>query len=181
MLFLGITVVLIYKTKFIKHNFKQNPFLAMMYPSLIDRLKSQHKAISAIVSTLDDKKINFSPEPGKWSIHDNIAHLATYQPMFIERMHKILTVDDPQFERYRADDETEFISWRQKPLPLLLEKIDGTRKILVQLLTGLTNEQLERKGKHTKYGNLNISEWTEFFILHEAHHLFTIFQLAHND
>jgi uncharacterized damage-inducible protein DinB len=152
----------------------------MMYLSLIDRLKTQHKAIPAIISTVDDERLNYHPEPGKWSIHDNVAHLATYQPMFIERMHKILTTDNPNFNRYRADDEAEFLAWQPKPIPLLTEKIEGSRKILIQLLTGLTDVQLERRGQHPKYGNLNIKEWTEFFLLHEAHHLFTIFQLVHS-
>jgi hypothetical protein len=33
---------------------------------------------------------------------------------------------------------------------------------------------------HKKYGALTIMEWTEFFLLHEAHHIFTIFQLMHD-
>jgi uncharacterized damage-inducible protein DinB len=152
----------------------------MLYPSLIERLKSQHKAISSIIANVDEQRMEFRQEPGKWSIHDNIAHLATYQPMFIERMHKILTTDNPQFNRYRADDEVEFLAWQSKPMPLLIEKIDGNRKILVQLITGLTDEQLQRKGLHPVYGNLTVSEWVEFFLLHEAHHLFTIFKLAHS-
>jgi len=152
----------------------------MMYPSLIERLKSQHKAISAIISTVGEERLNYHPEPGKWSIHDNIAHLATYQPVFIERTHKILTTDNPQFNRYKADDEAEFLAWQSKPIPVLLEKIEGNRKILIQLLTGLSDQQLERRGLHPKFGNLSIPEWTEFFLLHEAHHLFTIFQLAHS-
>ena len=152
----------------------------MMYPSLIERLKSQHKAISAIISTVGEERLNYHPEPGKWSIHDNIAHLATYQPVFIERTHKILTTDNPQFNRYKADDEAEFLAWQSKPIPVLLEKIEGNRKILIQLLTGLSDQQLERRGLHPKFGNLSIPEWTEFFLLHEAHDLFTIFQLAHS-
>jgi hypothetical protein len=40
------------------------------------------------------------------------------------------------------------------------------------------DDQLALKGTHPKYGTLMITEWTEFFLLHEAHHLFTLFRLS---
>jgi hypothetical protein len=43
----------------------------------------------------------------------------------------------------------------------------------------LSPDKLDRTGIHPKYGKLNIIDWTEFFLLHEAHHLFAIFQLTH--
>ena len=36
-------------------------------------------------------------------------------------------------------------------------------------------------GHHPKYGALTLVEWTEFFLLHEAHHLFTLFKLLNED
>jgi hypothetical protein len=42
----------------------------------------------------------------------------------------------------------------------------------------ISETELNKTGTHPVYGNLNILKWIEFFLLHEAHHLLTIFQLA---
>ena len=151
----------------------------MIYPSLAERLKNQHTTIQPIIAGLGDEKLNHHPEPGKWSIHDNIVHLATYQPVYFGRMKQILSEDSPLFGRYKADDEEDFLAWQGKPLNEVLAKIEAEREEIIQFILGLNDEQLNRRGVHAKYGNLTILEWTEFFLLHEAHHLFTIFQLAH--
>lgn len=35
-----------------------------------------------------------------------------------------------------------------------------------------------RIGLHPVYGPMTLEGWTEFFLLHEAHHLFTILRLG---
>jgi len=45
-------------------------------------------------------------------------------------------------------------------------------------ITGLNSNDLNRKALHKKYGEMSLLKWTEFFLLHEAHHLFTIFMLS---
>jgi hypothetical protein len=140
----------------------------MLYSSLTCRLKTQHLALSEIIKNSDEQTLLFRPEPGKWNIHDNIAHLAIYQPKFIERINRILKEDGPEFAPYRADDDPDFIAG---------QKLSNRRRI-IWLLSGLNDAQLARTGTHLKYGKLTIVDWTEFFLLHEAHHLFTIFRLA---
>lgn len=51
---------------------------------------------------------------------------------------------------------------------------------LNELIFTLSEKELDRTGVHKKYGDLNIVQWIEFFLLHEAHHLFTIFQLTND-
>lgn len=150
----------------------------MLYSSLVCRLKTQHLAIAEIVRDIDEKLLNRQPEPGKWGIKDNIAHLVSYQPVFTVRMHLILKGDTPAFSAYSADNETDFIEARAWPLSDLLSELNGNRRQILELITNLPDDQLCLKGTHPKFGTMTITEWTEFFLLHEAHHLFTIFRLA---
>ena len=143
------------------------------------RLKHQHEAVSEIIEPVSKEHIRLNPKPGKWSIHDNITHLAKYQPLFVERINKILHHDKPVFERYTAENDPEFETWRQWETNELLKRLSADRKIVLNLITHLSNEELDRVGIHGKFGKLNIPGWTEFFLLHEAHHIYTIFQLAH--
>jgi hypothetical protein len=151
----------------------------MIYQSLTQRLKDQHKSIASIIIKLNNRQIQQHKIKDKWSIHENIAHLAKYQPLFIDRMRKILAIDEPEFEAYKADNDPEFPIYCAFTTYELLKKISTDREVIYHLITHLPPDKLDRTGIHPKYGKLSITDWTEFFLLHEAHHLFTIFQLAH--
>lgn len=150
-----------------------------MYPSLTQRLKEQHKTIASLIIKLNNRQLASHPVKGKWSIHENIAHLAKYQPVFLERIRMILTVDDPKFEAYRAEDDDGFEIYCAFTPYELLKKISHDREAIYQLITSLPTDKLQRTGIHSHYGKMDVVEWAEFFLLHEAHHLYAIFQLAH--
>jgi hypothetical protein len=152
----------------------------MIYPSLTHRLKEQHKTIASLIINLNNRQLSAHVVKGKWSIHENIAHLAKYQPVFLDRIRKILTMDEPEFGSYRAEDDDEFEIYCAFTPYELLKKISHDRETIYHLITTLPPDKLQRTGIHARYGKLDVLEWTEFFLLHEAHHLYTIFQLVHS-
>ena len=152
----------------------------MVHTSLTERLKNQHKTIASLIIKLNNRQIQQHKIKGKWSIHENIAHIARYQPVFLDRIRKILTMDNPEFEAYRAEDDDEFEIYCAFTTYELLKKISSDREVIYQLIINTPVDKLDRTGVHPKYGKLTILEWAEFFVLHEAHHLFAIFQLVHN-
>jgi hypothetical protein len=151
----------------------------MIYQSLNQRLKEQHKTIASLIVKLNNRQIQTRPVKDKWSIHENIAHLAKYQPVFLDRVRKILTMEEPAFDSYRAEDDDEFEIYCAFTTYELLKKISRDRETIFHLITDLPPDKLDRIGVHQRFGKLTLMEWTEFFLLHEAHHLYTIFALAH--
>ena len=151
-----------------------------IYTSLSDRLKTQHLAIAEIIKDVQAERMILRPSPEKWNIHDNIAHLTKYQIIFIERINKILDEDVPQFGRYKAEDDPEFETFRKQNDEELVKCLNEQRIKINELIYSLSEKDLERTGIHKKFGHLNIIQWIEFFLLHEAHHIFTIFQLAND-
>jgi hypothetical protein len=148
--------------------------------SISERLKTQHLSLASGILHLDAIKLINKPKPDKWSIRDNMAHLARYQKIFNERIDKILSSDTPVFEPYKAENDIQFEKWLQKTPESLLIEINSERVGLIQKLEDLTEADLQKRGIHSSFGIMNILDWTEFFLLHEAHHLFTIFKLAHS-
>jgi len=151
-----------------------------LYISLSERLKTQHFTIEQLVSGISNNKLTTPPAPGKWSALDNIAHLTRYQKIFTGRIHRILNEDTPVFDRYNGDLDPEFTPFRLMTLAELLSIINADRLALLNQLSALNEIELSRIGVHPKYGRLTILKWAEFFVLHEAHHLFTIFQLVNS-
>ena len=43
------------------------------------------------------------PVSGKWSAHEQLAHLARYHQVFLQRIDRILSEQAPEFPRYRAE------------------------------------------------------------------------------
>jgi hypothetical protein len=148
--------------------------------SLTEKLKVQHLALPHLITGVTANHLLWPPLAGKWSIHDNIAHLARYQQLFTDRIDQILFSDIPVFEPYKADVDPGFAAWRRREHGVLIDVIFADRIKIVDRLTALSTADLERKGRHSNYGEMDIPGWTEFFLLHEAHHLFTIFKLSRN-
>lgn len=146
--------------------------------SILVRLHYQHQTIGELIGDLPEEVLRRRVNPDKWSALENIVHLATYQPVFIWRLERILEEDSPSFDRYVADQDPLFTSYIGKTLPELLQDIDKQRNLINAKLEGVNGTQLGKKGLHPKYGLLTVSQWAEFFLLHEAHHLFTIFMIV---
>jgi len=143
----------------------------------LDRLKVQHEVIDVLISGLSEEELKFRPIPEKWSVKENIAHLTCYQPRVISRTNQILMEDNPTFSAYIPEEDPKFSKFLSMSIVELLGHLKEKRTEIVNIISKLSNEQLKRTGSHSKFGEMNIIEWTEFFLLHEAHHLHTIFKL----
>lgn len=146
--------------------------------SALSRLQYQHETIRELVKGFDEAQLRLAVNPGKWSAFENVAHLTAYQPTFIQRMQLIEQKDNPSFERYVADNDPAFHQCTQLSIKELLDDLSTQRFIIHKHISSLNETALRRMGSHPKYGDMAISQWTEFFLLHEAHHLFTIFMLT---
>lgn len=144
------------------------------------RLQYQHLAIEGFINELTSPEISLHIYEGKWSIHQQLAHLYSYQKIFMGRLNTIMSSFNATFKPYRAEEDPEFILAEKLSDTQLLAGLKKDRNTLNHFLFNLDSGELSRKGSHPAYGNLSIAMWTEFFLLHEAHHLYAIFRMAHD-
>ena len=134
--------------------------------------------MAATLNGVSAETLNAKPVPGKWSAHEQLAHLARYHQIFLQRIDRILTEDMPEFPRYRAEDDPDWPAWTSLATPQLLVRISSMRAKLMARLQSLNKEDFERTGVHPKFGPMSLSLWLEFFLVHEAHHLYAVLQLV---
>jgi len=146
--------------------------------SVLARLKYQQETLGELIKGLTEEQLKEHLNPGKWSAFENIVHLTSYQPVFLKRLQLIEHTEDPLFERYTADNDPVFHQYMSRSLSALLEDYATERFLVNNHITNLSETILRRKGIHPLYGSFTISQWADFFLLHEAHHLFTIFMLT---
>ena len=149
-----------------------------IYTSIRDRLNSQHLAIKELIKNLDEDVINKRHEPGKWSIQENLVHIVSYHQVFLTRLDKIIKTDNPYFARYTSEGDTNFDKIKKVLSAELINHLEEERKKITGVIFKLNENELQKVGSHQKFGVMNVVEWIEFFLLHEAHHIYTIFKLS---
>lgn len=149
-----------------------------MKNTLIQRLQSQPAALDTLLFGLTEEELKSKPIPDKWSIFENVVHLARYHEVFKERIGLIATGDNPTFQRYRADDDPGFFEWQKKPLKEVLTDFNKDRRQINAMLAAMPPAKLKYTALHPFFGLMNVEGWTELFLLHEAHHFFAIVRLG---
>jgi hypothetical protein len=149
--------------------------------STAQRLRCQHGSIAILIEAQGEQQLRRRPSPEKWSIVEHIAHLSAYQQVFGQRIKRILMEENPLIARYEGDHDPYFLEVREQPLDDLLVDLSVDRQYLYEWLHSLSSGQLGRKATHPVYGSRSLLMWTEFFLLHEAHHCNTIWKLTEDN
>ncbi|NNF01681.1 MAG: DinB family protein [Bacteroidia bacterium] len=145
----------------------------MQDPYLIWQLEHQHEILLKIVS---DENSQSKENDNKWTVREIICHLGAYQEHFSKRIDNILLQDNPKFDRYKADDDPNFSVWKEKVFADIISHYFAHREKLNNFLSTLNKDQLNRTANHPLYGDMKMTDWIQFFILHENHHIFSIFR-----
>lgn len=146
--------------------------------SITTRLHYQHKSIVDMIDGLSDEMIRRQVIPGKWSIFENIVHLQTYQHTFCARMKQLLSGTDPLFARYTAEADPVFLDNCHLSFREIMQDLLTLRKQMLVQISSLDEPDLTKTAVHPFFGRMTLIQWLNFFLLHEAHHMFTIFKLA---
>ena len=144
------------------------------FQSTLTRLQTQVEVIPILLSGASSQAIMAQPVPGQWSAYENLAHLARHHEVFLERLHLILNEAAPQINQYRAEDDPGWPQWTSLPLEELRVRLKALRENIVSLCKGLSQAEQKRVGIHSLFGEMGLSLWLEFFLLHEAHHLYMV-------
>lgn len=131
-----------------------------------------------MIDGLSDEMIRRQVIPGKWSIFEHIVHLQTYQHTFINRIKQLLEGGNPSFSRYTAEADPLFADNCHKSLREIIQDLLGIRKQMHAEINSFTDYDLSKTAVHPAYGKMSLAEWLNFFLLHEAHHMFAVFKLS---
>ncbi len=146
------------------------------------RLLNQFETVLTMADALPEEQLRYRPMPDKWSAFEQLAHIGCYTAFFHEHRLRVMlqATEPPVFGRYRAEDDPAFVGWTEINKVSLLGQLRAERQRLTNQLMSLTEAELSQQASHPLFGQLNVPGWTEFFLLHETHHLFATFKLMHS-
>jgi hypothetical protein len=138
------------------------------------RLETQLDVVPMLLNGATPEAIISRAASGEWSVHENLAHLARHHAVFLERLHRILAEDAPELGRYRAEEDSNWGEWSRLSTEEVLSRLKTLRLEIVRVVKGLSEAEVSRVGIHPLFGKMGVAGWVEFFLLHEAHHLYKI-------
>lgn len=145
---------------------------------LAARLDAQFSSWPALLGDPGSPRLERAPAPDKWCAREHLAHLVRMHGVCAARVRVILARESPLLPPYRAEKDPTWRQWRSLPAGDLLGTAAGRRAGLIEAVRALSDGDLARIGIHAVLGPLLLSEWIEFFLVHEAHHLYAIFKLV---
>lgn len=148
----------------------------MLDAALYSRLAHQLSSFRSWVADADPRDLEWRPPSGKWSALLNLAHVGRHHEVMLERITRLLRENTPVFPRYDEKEDPTWERWTALSVPQVWAALDERRSALVAAVAPLPAEQLARAGVHAKFGPMDVTRWLEFFLVHEAHHLYVALQ-----
>lgn len=128
--------------------------------------------LRAAVAGMTRDQLVARPIPGRWSTLEVIAHLADFEPIFVDRFKRVLALDEPPL--LLAADENRFfqaLRYHDRDAAEELAVIDATRASAARLIRALTPAELARTGVHSLKGLQTMEQVIRTATGHIAHHV----------
>ncbi|MBI3406909.1 MAG: DinB family protein [Planctomycetes bacterium] len=140
-------------------------------PQLIEDYLAGPKTLRAAVAGMTREQLLARPVPGKMSTLEVVAHLADFDPIYADRMKRIIAEDKPALI---GADENEFkaaLQYHERDLEEELTIIEKTRSQFARILRKLPESALERVGNHDERGPLSLEQMVTTMNNHIPHHV----------
>ncbi len=146
----------------------------------VDMLSISRRNLWRAIESLPPDELLLRMPRSEWSIKDALAHLAGNEALMTKALQNIATGSQESEREFdnEAENRAQVARGRQKSLDQVLHDLEESRRRLLELLDGLTREQLERRGNHPYQGQMTVREFLAVIYTHEETHTREIVEWA---
>jgi hypothetical protein len=127
---------------------------------------------------LTPEQLTARPEPGKWSIHQIVAHLADAELVHQVRVRFILFEDIPPLPAWDQDRWMNGWMRERETFEQSLERFAVLRESTIRLLRATPEHDLRRTGVHAERGVQMAGDFIILIAGHDVNHLSQIRGIA---
>jgi len=151
----------------------------MAMAPLIDAYLAGVPAVRQAVADMSRAQLVARPVTGKWSTLEVVCHLADFEPIYADRMKRIIAEDQPLL--FSADEKrfASSLAYQERDIEEELAIIDQTRRQLARILRTLPEESFARVGIYRYEGHDEPRTLERFVTLitnHIHHHLKFVYE-----
>lgn len=141
----------------------------------LDQLLQQYaqgpELLRATVSRAREDQFLLQPIPGKWSIQQVVCHVADFEPIYADRMKRVLVEENPTLFGGDPDVFAAGLHYEHRNLHEELDLIAVVRQQMVRILRQTDIEDFQRTGVHSESGPLTLETLLERITRHIPHHI----------
>lgn len=145
-----------------------------MITELIHRYETGPSLLASSIAKLSPEQLDARPVAGKWSTRQVICHLADFEPIYADRMKRVIAEESPMLMGGDPTLFAEKLAYEARDVENELRLITAVRQQMVAILRTLSPEDFERIGMHNHDGELSLKTLLERITGHIPHHLETI-------
>ncbi len=123
------------------------------------------------VAGMTDKDMRACPVAGKWSTRQVVCHIADFEPVYADRIKRVLAENEPTF--FGGDPEVfaDHLAYDVRDIENELQLIEVVRQQMLAILADADAEDFDRVGHHSVDGPLTVRELLERITNHIPHHI----------
>ncbi len=141
----------------------------------LDELLKQYEKgpdlLKTAIAGVREDQFDQAPVPGKWSIRQVVCHIADFEPVYADRMKRVLVEDNPTMFGGDPDVFAAGLHYDKRSVHDELELISVVRRQMAVILRNTDVEDFQRTGVHSEAGPLTLETLLERITRHIPHHL----------
>jgi|CXWL01.1.fsa_nt_gi hypothetical protein len=146
---------------------------------LLKALRETAHAMEALLWELDEGVLeDCAAGGGEWSIRDLVLHMNEMERRFVERLERIVRLDEPKIEAFDGDSIEPRRGHEDLMAFELMDEFGVQRQQAVYLLWSLDRDDWERRGIHPYLGPLSILQCAREMNEHDLSHLWQLRRLC---
>jgi uncharacterized damage-inducible protein DinB len=142
----------------------------MSNPSLIDQYLSGSAKLRKAVAGMTREQLAARPVAGKWSTLEVVCHIADFEPVYADRMKRVIAEDNPLLLSGDPDKFQARLAYGARDVGEELTLIETVRSQMGRILKTLSESDFARTGKHSADGPLSLRVLLERITNHIPHH-----------
>ncbi len=143
----------------------------MHYHDLIDRYLAGPELVQRAVQGMSEDQFDAQPIPGKWSTRQVVCHLADFEPIYADRMKRVIAEQCPTFFGGDPDTFAAHLAYERRSLVAELNLLTAVRQHMASILRELKAEDFQRTGNHSEAGRMTLEDLLRNIGNHVPHHV----------
>jgi uncharacterized damage-inducible protein DinB len=123
------------------------------------------------IAGMTAEELYAQPIPGKWSTMQVICHIADFEPIYADRMKRVIAEDNPPLRGGDPDVFAAKLAYEERNIEEELDLIVAVRRHVTRILKTLPAETFQRTGLHSVDGPITLETLLKRITGHIPHHV----------
>ena len=148
----------------------------MTFEQRIESYLAGPELLAQSIRGMTDAQLDIAPVPGQWTTRQVVAHIADFEPVYADRMKRVIAEEQPTFFGGDPDLFAARLAYENRNMEEELNLIRAVRRHVARLFRSMDPAVLERTGNHSEDGPITLEVLLSRITDHIPHHVSFIHQ-----